>query len=151
MDHQSGDGIWKLTLFRNVFQVLKEFAHGKQQKVSKTGLLGMATGLKRDPIVILRMDGEDLLEFINGPSYEAEMVSIFSQIGCEDASLRDCITKALEKLTVDQGMPPFSDSWVFGFLHLSFRSVILGECEFGLSSACLGYVEHSGTSFGING
>ncbi|MBA0619875.1 hypothetical protein Godav_005668 [Gossypium davidsonii] len=120
MDHQSGDGIWKLTLFRNVFQVLKEFTHGKQQKVSKTGLkealsdilLGMAAGLKRDPIVILRMDGEDLLEFINGPSYEAEMVSIFSQIGCEDASLRDCITKALEKLTVDQGMPPSSDSWV---------------------------------------
>ncbi|TYH94445.1 hypothetical protein ES332_A12G042300v1 [Gossypium tomentosum] len=72
----------------------------------------MAAGLKRDPIVILRMDGEDLLEFINGPSYEAEMVSIFSQIGCEDASLRDCITKALEKLTVDQGMPPSSDSWV---------------------------------------
>ncbi|KAG4114211.1 hypothetical protein ERO13_D12G032200v2 [Gossypium hirsutum] len=72
----------------------------------------MAAGLKRDPIVILRMDGEDLLEFINGPSYEAEMVSIFSQIECEDASLRDCITKALEKLTVDQGMPPSSDSWV---------------------------------------
>ncbi|XP_022725612.1 uncharacterized protein LOC111282008 isoform X2 [Durio zibethinus] len=72
----------------------------------------MAAGLKRDPILILRIDGEDLLEFINGPSYEAEMVSIFSRIGLDDASLHDCIIKALEKLTVDQGMPPSSDSWV---------------------------------------
>ncbi|XP_022749192.1 uncharacterized protein LOC111298728 [Durio zibethinus] len=72
----------------------------------------MAAGLKRDPIVILRIDGEDLLEFINGPSYEAEMAPLFSQIRSDDASLRDCIIKALEKLTVDQGMPPSSDSWV---------------------------------------
>ncbi|XVE93774.1 hypothetical protein REPUB_Repub01dG0223700 [Reevesia pubescens] len=101
-------------------EVLNEFTHGKQEKVSKTEfkdvlsdiILGMAAGLKRDPIVILRIDGEDLLEFINGPSYEAEIVSIFSQIGSDDASLRDCIIKALEKLTVDQGMPPSSDSWV---------------------------------------
>ncbi|XWS67784.1 hypothetical protein CRYUN_Cryun04dG0035100 [Craigia yunnanensis] len=101
-------------------QVLNEFTHRKQEKVSKTEfrevlsdiLLGMAAGLKRDPIVILRIDEEDLLEFINGPSYEAEMVSIFSQIGSDDASLHDCIIKALEKLTVDQGMPPSSDSWV---------------------------------------
>ncbi|XWS55043.1 hypothetical protein CRYUN_Cryun10bG0141100 [Craigia yunnanensis] len=100
-------------------EVLNEFTHGKQEKVSKTEfkevlsdiLLGMAAGLKRDPIVILRIDGEDLLEFINGPSYEAEMVSLFSQIGSDDISLRDCIIKALKKLTVDQGMPP-SDSWV---------------------------------------
>ncbi|XVF00952.1 hypothetical protein REPUB_Repub04eG0046500 [Reevesia pubescens] len=101
-------------------EVLNEFTHGKQEKVSKTEfkevlsdiLLGMAAGMKRDPIVILRIDGEDLLEFINGPSYEAEMVSIFSQIGSDDASLRDCIIKALEKLTVDQGMPPSYDAWV---------------------------------------
>ncbi|XWS40140.1 hypothetical protein CRYUN_Cryun18bG0114600 [Craigia yunnanensis] len=101
-------------------EVLNEFTHGTQEKVSKTEfkevlsdiLLGMAAGMKRDPIVILRIDGEDLLEFINGPSYEAEMVSLFSQIGSDDASLCGCIIKALEKLTVDQGMPPSSDSWV---------------------------------------
>ncbi|XLR56291.1 hypothetical protein S83_006963, partial [Arachis hypogaea] len=63
-------------------------------------VFGMAVGLKRDPIVILCFDGEALLEFVNGPSYEAEMASIFSQI-------------ALSKLTVDQGIPPASDSWVF--------------------------------------
>ncbi|KAJ7967218.1 Calcium-binding EF-hand [Quillaja saponaria] len=102
-------------------EVLNEFTHGKQEKVNKTEfkevlsdiLLGMAAGLKRDPIVILRIDGEDLLEFINGPSYESELVSVFSHIESPSASIRDYIIGALRKLTVDQGMPPTSDSWVF--------------------------------------
>ncbi|KAF7810815.1 EF-Hand 1 [Senna tora] len=102
-------------------EVLNEFTHGKQEKVSKTEfkevlsdiLLGMAAGLKRDPIVILRIDGEDLLEFVNGPGYEAEMASIFTQIEPQDGSLREHIMEALGKLTVEQGIPPTSDSWVF--------------------------------------
>nr|GLL23613.1 uncharacterized protein LOC109161438 [Ipomoea trifida] len=101
-------------------EVLNEFTHGKQEKVSKTEfkevlsdiLLGMATGLKRDPIVILRMDGEDLLEFINNPSFESDMASICSFIELPDGSLKDYIVKVFEKLSVDQGMPPASDSWV---------------------------------------
>lgn len=101
-------------------EVLNEFTHGKQEKVSKTEfkevlsdiLLGMAAGLKRDPIVILRIDGEDLLEFLSGPSYEPEIVSIFSQIESPQKSLHDLIIQALSKLNVDQGIPPTSDSWV---------------------------------------
>jgi len=100
--------------------VLNEFTHGKQQKVSKTEfkevlsdiLLGMAAGLKRDPIVILRIDGEDLLEFVNGSGYEAEMTSIFSQIESPNRSLHGYIIEALGKLTVEQGIPPTSDAWV---------------------------------------
>lgn len=110
---------------------MNEFTNGKQEKVSKTEfkevlsdiLLGMAAGLKRDPIVILRIDGEDLREFINGPSYEAEMVSIFSQIDSPHTSLRDYIINALDKLTVDQGMPPSSDSWVI--YQLSFKLLFM--------------------------
>lgn len=75
-------------------------------------LLGMAAGLKRDPIVILRIDGEDLLEFVNSSAYEAEMASIFSQIESPDGSLHDHIIQALSKLTVDHGIPPTSDTWV---------------------------------------
>lgn len=103
-------------------EVLNEFTHGSQEKVSKTEfkevlsdiLLGMAAGLKRDPIVILRMDGEDLSEFIHSPGYEAEIVSVyFSAVsGCEEASLSDCIVKALQSLSVDHGMPPSNDPWV---------------------------------------
>ncbi|PNY09524.1 calcium-binding EF-hand protein [Trifolium pratense] len=101
-------------------QVLNEFTHGKQEKVSKTEfkevlsdiLLGMAAGLKRDPIVILRIDGEDLFEFLNGSTYEPEIVSIFSQIESPQKSFHDYIIQALSKLNVDQGIPPTSDSWV---------------------------------------
>lgn len=104
-----------------MMQVLSEFTHGKEDKVSKSEfkevlsdiLLGMAAGLKRDPIVILRIDGEDLEEFINGPAFESEMISIYSQIDLpEGSSVKDYIVKALEKLSVDQGMPPSSDPWV---------------------------------------
>lgn len=102
-------------------EVLNEFTHGKQDKVSKSEfkevlsdiLLGMAAGLKREPIVILRIDGEDLLEFVNGSAYEAEMASIFSQIESPDRSLHDHIIQALSKLTVDHGIPPTSDTWVY--------------------------------------
>ncbi|KAE8724694.1 putative aquaporin PIP2-6-like [Hibiscus syriacus] len=104
------------------YEVLNEFTHGQQEKVSKAEfkealldiLPGIAASLKRDPVVILRIEGEDLLDFIDGPSYDAEMVSVFSQIRCsdDDASLLDCIVKAFGKLTVDHGMPPCSDSWV---------------------------------------
>lgn len=107
-------------------QILSEFTHGNQEKVSKTEfkkvlsdiLIGMAAGFKRDPIVILRIDGEDLLEFINGLSFEPEMISIFSEIESSDQglSIRDSISKALEKLTVEQGMPPSSDPWVIDLL-----------------------------------
>ncbi|XP_042516525.1 uncharacterized protein LOC122090857 [Macadamia integrifolia] len=101
-------------------EVLQEFTHGKQETVSKTEfkevlsdiLLGMAAGLKRDPVVILRINGEDLEEFINSPRFEPEIASIFSQIETVGGSLRNYIIKALELITVDHGMPPSTDSWV---------------------------------------
>ncbi|XP_028765717.1 uncharacterized protein LOC114723664 [Neltuma alba] len=102
-------------------EVLYEFTHGKAEKVSKAEfkevlsdiLLGMAAGLKRDPIMILRIEGEDLFEFVNGPSYEPEMASMFFEIKSPNLSLRDHIVEAMGKLTVEQGIPPTSDSWVF--------------------------------------
>ncbi|PIN14266.1 hypothetical protein CDL12_13088 [Handroanthus impetiginosus] len=101
-------------------EVLNEFTHGKQERIGKTEfkevlsdfLLGMAAGLKRDPVVILRIDGEDLQEFINSPTFEPDVLSIFSEIELPNGSLKDYIIKAFEKLTVDQGMPPATDPWV---------------------------------------
>ncbi|KAG8084229.1 hypothetical protein GUJ93_ZPchr0010g10022 [Zizania palustris] len=65
--------------------------HGKQEEVSRTKfqevlsdiLLGMAVGLKRDPIVILRIDGEDLRDFVESPKDEPEAAAIFSKTGSE--------------------------------------------------------------------
>ena len=112
-------------MIRNILcsctQVLNEFTHGKQDSVSKSEfqhvlsdiLLGMAAGLKRDPIVILRINGEDLNEFVDSPRYEPEASAIFSQVNSGDnTSLRQCLLAALRQLTVDHGMPPASDFWV---------------------------------------
>ncbi|KAJ0968718.1 hypothetical protein J5N97_021595 [Dioscorea zingiberensis] len=101
-------------------EVLSEFTHGKQEEVSKSQfkevlsdiLLGMAAGLKRDPIVILRMDGEDLREFVESPSFEPEAMSIFSSIDSANVSLSKCLLMGLQQLTVEHGLPPVSDSWV---------------------------------------
>ncbi|KAG0498833.1 hypothetical protein HPP92_003524 [Vanilla planifolia] len=69
-------------------EVLNEFTHGKQEEVSKSQfkevlsdiLSCVAAGLKKDPIVILRVDGEDLKEFITSSRFEYEAVAIFSQV-----------------------------------------------------------------------
>uniref|UniRef100_A0A0E0B8E4 EF-hand domain-containing protein n=2 Tax=Oryza glumipatula TaxID=40148 RepID=A0A0E0B8E4_9ORYZ len=101
-------------------EVLNEFTKGKKESVSKSEfqrvlsdiLLGMAAGLKRDPIVILRINGEDLNEFVESPRYEPEMAAIFSQVESGNSTLQQCMLAALRQLTVDHGMPPASDSWV---------------------------------------
>ncbi|XP_040384367.1 uncharacterized protein LOC102721485 [Oryza brachyantha] len=101
-------------------EVLNEFTQGKKDSVTKSEfqrvlsdiLLGMAAGLKRDPIVILRINGEDLNEFVESPRYEPEMTAIFSQVESGNSTLRQCLLAALRQLTVDHGMPPASDSWV---------------------------------------
>ncbi|KAJ6822642.1 uncharacterized protein M6B38_386460 [Iris pallida] len=101
-------------------EVLNEFTQGKQDKVNKSEfkevlsdiLLGMAAGLKRDPIVILRIDGEDLKEFVESPRFELEAIAIFSQMESANATLEKCLKMALEQLSVEQGMPPASDPWV---------------------------------------
>ncbi|PKA60049.1 hypothetical protein AXF42_Ash009733 [Apostasia shenzhenica] len=101
-------------------EVLSEFTHGKQEEVSKSEfeevlsdiLLGVAAGLKRDPIVILRIDGKDLKEFVESSRFEPEAVSIFSGFDSDGVSLRKCLTMGLEQISVENGMPPASDSWI---------------------------------------
>lgn len=103
-------------------EVLNEFTHGKQQEVSKSEfkevlsdiLLGMAAGLKRDPIVILRIDGEDLKEFTESAKFGIEAISIFSMLQPDNITLGKCMTMAVEQLKVECGMPPATDPWVSG-------------------------------------
>lgn len=101
-------------------EVLNEFTHGKQEAVSETEfkevlsdiLLGVAAGLKRDPIVILRIDGEDLKEFVESSRFETEAVSIFCGFESSGLPLGRCLVEGLGQITVADGMPPASDSWV---------------------------------------
>ncbi|KAF2322624.1 hypothetical protein GH714_025075 [Hevea brasiliensis] len=114
-------------------EVLNEFTHGKQ-KVSQTEfkevlsdiLLGMAAGLKRDPIVILRMDGEDLSEFINGPSYEAEMV--MSNI--VEPALESCTVQDLDKpISQETFLVEFKKVAEHVAQHLKEQPVIVAHSE----------------------
>ena len=101
---------------------MSEFTHGhgNQEGVSRAEfqevlsdiLLGMAAGLKKDPIVILRIDGEDLRDFVSSPRYEPAVAAIFSQVVSGDLSLRQCLLAAVQQLGVDHGMPPAADPWV---------------------------------------
>ncbi|KAJ0966971.1 hypothetical protein J5N97_023888 [Dioscorea zingiberensis] len=83
---------------------------------------------KKDDIVILRIDGEDLKEFIESPQFEPQMIAIFSRMDSANASLCQCITMALEQLTVEHGMPPSSDPWVFhNVVEPSLQSLSLDQ------------------------
>lgn len=88
------------------------------QEVLSDILIGMAAGLKRDPIVILRIDGEELNEYINSPGFESDMILVYSETASPDGTICDHIVKALQKLGVDQGLPPISDSWVMALRPL---------------------------------
>ncbi|KAK8945274.1 hypothetical protein KSP40_PGU017711 [Platanthera guangdongensis] len=102
-------------------EVLNEFTHGKQEAVSESEfkevlsdiLLGVAAGLKRDPIVILRIDGEDLKEFVESSRFETEAVFIFCGFESSGVPLSNCLVEGLGQIIVANGMPPASDSWVF--------------------------------------
>ncbi|KAG5017199.1 hypothetical protein JHK85_023335 [Glycine max] len=105
----------------NISRVLNEFTHGKQEKVSKSEfkevlshiLLNSHMGSRKKCAreKVSKSEFKDLLKFVNDSGY-AEMVSIFSHIESPDRSLHDHIIEALGKLTVEQGIPPTSDSWV---------------------------------------
>ncbi|XP_008785124.2 uncharacterized protein LOC103703878 [Phoenix dactylifera] len=119
-------------------EVLNEFTHGKREVASKSEfkevlsdiLLGMAAGLKRDPIVILRIDGEDLKEFVESPKFEPEAIAIFSQVESTNESLHKLLTVGLQQLTVEHGMPPDSDSWVMSnIVEPALQSLSTGRLE----------------------
>ena len=90
------------------------------KKVLSDILMGMAAGLQRDPVVILRIDGEDLREFVDGFTYESEAIAIFLELNPENISLRKIIILALEHLGIDHGMPPMSDTWVLKIFPLFY-------------------------------
>lgn len=72
----------------------------------------MGTEVKKDPVLILRIDGEDLKDFVESARFEPEAATIFSQLEKADTSLHKCLTMALGQLSVDHGIPPPSDPWV---------------------------------------
>ncbi|VAI07707.1 unnamed protein product [Triticum turgidum subsp. durum] len=115
-------------------EAMSEFTHGhgNQEGVSRAEfqevlsdiLLGMAAGLKKDPIVILRIDGEDLRDFVSSPRYEPAVAAIFSQVVSGDLSLRQCLLAAVQQqLSADELEQPSSRDVFFEQLKKLLGSV----------------------------
>lgn len=94
----------------------------EEEEVSKNGfkgvlsdvLLGVAVGLNRHPIEILKLDGKLLRDYVESSGFEVDAVNAYSLMEMETnrLSLDQCLRIGLGKLTVDLGMPPSSDSSV---------------------------------------
>lgn len=98
-------------------QVLNEyFINGRSDGISKEDfrtvlsdiLLGVADGLKRDPVSLVTLDGRLLHDYARSSAFEFDAIATFSQTENSKPSLEI----ALGKITVEQGMPPASDPWV---------------------------------------
>ncbi|RZC44827.1 hypothetical protein C5167_037775 [Papaver somniferum] len=115
---KAGDGDIDQHVFKEISRTVSLDAV-RQLGVALDDNIGYLNGRVDFPILILRMDGEDLLDFIKDPSYESKMMTIFSNIsirrqfnGNEDLSVKDYFMEAVKQLTVDHGMPPSSDAFV---------------------------------------
>ncbi|KAI3989481.1 hypothetical protein MKX01_022756 [Papaver californicum] len=105
----------------------------RQLGVALDDNIGYLNGRVDFPILILRMDGEDLLDFIEDPKYESEMMTIFNSIGIHRHAngnngklyVKDYLMKAVKQLTVDHGMPPSSDTYVMNnIIQPSFEAYV---------------------------
>ena len=83
----------------------------------------------RKTVLILRIDGEDLKEFVESTQFEPEAISIFSQLDHADTSLHKCLTMALGQLSVDHGMPPSSDPRVILRMQSIFISTMFVQLD----------------------
>ncbi|RZC66643.1 hypothetical protein C5167_010337 [Papaver somniferum] len=115
---KAGDGDINQHVFKEISRTVSLDAV-RQLGVALDDNIGYLNGRVDFPILILRMDGEDLLDFIKDPSYESEMMTIFSRIsipqqfnGNEKLYVKDYFMEAVKQLTVDHGMPPSSDAFV---------------------------------------
>ncbi|MQL78933.1 hypothetical protein Taro_011380 [Colocasia esculenta] len=95
---------------------MNSLAHGKQEEVGKKEfkvavlsdrLLGMADELRRDSIVILGIDGEDLRQFRRLPY----SLRLHHQLVIHRCAKLLPWQYCPEQLSIDHGMPPPDDAW----------------------------------------
>ncbi|KAJ7518604.1 hypothetical protein O6H91_20G000400 [Diphasiastrum complanatum] len=99
-------------------EVLTEFFHGRkdQATISKADfastlrdvLLGIADGLKRNPISVLQIDGSELRKYAESPEFEVDAVGVFSQIDSNSEGAIDGsrIEEVLQSRSLLQKLPP---------------------------------------------
>eukprot|EP00250_Pteridium_aquilinum_P003232 c13548_g1_i1 orf=233-1315(-) len=101
-------------------EVLGEFLHGgKHESVTKEEftpilrdmLLGVADGLEREPVVLHTLTGSELESYANSSTSEVDAIGVFSELekGSDKKIHGIDLQHALEKISVQQGMPPAAD------------------------------------------
>jgi hypothetical protein len=105
-------------------------------------LLGLGDGLEREPVAISALDGTKLQQFGNSAEFEVDAITAFSTLDTDmKGSLpASAIKTAMQRLSVDQGMPPQTDvsvtnssTFMTSFL---FRDLNLVSCYFPESFIC---------------
>jgi hypothetical protein len=99
-------------------------------------LLGLGDGLEREPVAISALDGTRLQQYGNSAEFEVDAITAFSTLDTDmKGSLpASAIKTAMQRLSVDQGMPPQTDvlvtkssTFMISFL---FRDLNLVSCYF---------------------
>ncbi len=83
-------------------------------RVMRDILLGLGDGLERDPVAISTLDGTRLQQYAESAEFEVEAVTAFSQLDADmNGSLKaSAIKTAMQRISVEQGMPPQTDASV---------------------------------------
>lgn len=137
------------SLFPLILQMFSEFGNGGEGIskerfgiVMRDILLGLGDGLEREPVAISALDGTKLQQFGNSSEFEVDAITAFSTLDTDmKGSLpASAIKTAMQRLSVDQGMPPQTDpsvtkssTFMTSFL---FRDLNLVSCYFPESFIC---------------
>lgn len=112
-------------------QMFSEFGPGGEgvtketfSRVMRDIMLGLGDGLEREPVAISPLNGSELERFVRGPEFEVEAVAAFSALDTDTSGQLKAaaIKKAMQRLTVDQGMPPQTDASVPSLTSLLIQS-----------------------------
>jgi len=86
-------------------------------------LLGLGDGLEREPVAISALDGTTLEQYGNSKEFEVDAITAFSTLDTDQkGSLpASAIKTAMQRLSVDQGMPPQTDVSVSEQIQKAFK------------------------------
>lgn len=112
-------------------EMFSEFGRGGEGVTKQTFstvmrdiLLGLGDGLEREPVIISPLDGTQLERWATSPEFEIEAVASFAQLDTDSSGQikAGAIREALEKINVEQGMPPQADPSVAGHISKAFQT-----------------------------
>jgi hypothetical protein len=116
-------------------------------------LLGLGDGLEREPVIISPLDGTQLERWAASPEFEIEAVASFAQLDTDSSGQikAGAIREALEKINVEQGMPPQADPSVkTEFIAGIFTLALTPKLPTHSPTFCMAFFVNSGWVDNVN-